>query len=112
MEKHEDETFSLNTTLIFPKGSAVKMTLEGRRKRLREAVATVLVQEGWKRLGNDISNPSGVSFRRSGNVFREAKPEALEEHGGGEAALPWPCHAEKSLGQVYNRVEPAVESSR
>jgi hypothetical protein len=57
VEKHEDGTFSLNTTLIFPKGSAVKMTLEGRRKRLREAVASVLLKEGWKRLGNDIFQP-------------------------------------------------------
>ena len=57
MEKHEDGTFSLNTTLIFPKGSAVKMTLEGRRKRLREAVASVLVKEGWKHRGNDIFQP-------------------------------------------------------
>jgi hypothetical protein len=54
VEKHEDGTFSLNTTLIFPTGSAVKMTLEGRRKRLREAVASVLLKEGWQRLGNDI----------------------------------------------------------
>jgi hypothetical protein len=60
VEKHEDGTFSLNTTLIFPKGSAVKITLEGRRKRLREAVASVLVKEGWKRLGNDIfQRPTG-----------------------------------------------------
>jgi len=55
--KHDDGTFSLNTTLIFPKGSAVRMTLEGRRKRLREAVATVLVKEGWQRWGNDMFRP-------------------------------------------------------
>jgi hypothetical protein len=57
VEKHDDGTFSPNTTLIFPKGSAVRMTLEGRRKRLREAVAGVLLKEGWKRLGNDIFRP-------------------------------------------------------
>lgn len=57
VEKHEDGTFSLNTTLIFPKGSAVNMTLEGRRKRLREAVAGVLLKEGWERLGKDIFRP-------------------------------------------------------
>ncbi len=51
--KHDDGTFSLNTTLIFPKGSAVKMTLEGRRKRLREAVAAVLLKEGWERMDHD-----------------------------------------------------------
>ena len=52
--KHDDGTFSLNTTLIFPTGSAVRMTLEGRRKRLREAVAAVLLKEGWDRMGNDV----------------------------------------------------------
>lgn len=57
VKKHDDGTFSLNTTLIFPKGSAVKMTLEGRRKRLREAVASVLLKEGWKRRGNDNFQP-------------------------------------------------------
>jgi hypothetical protein len=57
VEKHDDGTFSLNTTRIFPKGSAVRMTLEGRRKRLREAVAGVLLKEGWQRLGNDIFRP-------------------------------------------------------
>jgi hypothetical protein len=35
VDKHDDGTFSLKTTVMFPKGSAVKMTLEGRRKRLR-----------------------------------------------------------------------------
>jgi hypothetical protein len=54
VEKHGDGTFSLNTTLIFPKGSAVTMTLEGRRKRLREAVANVLLKEGWQQRGKDI----------------------------------------------------------
>jgi hypothetical protein len=49
---HHDEVF-VNTTTIFPKGSAVRMTLEGRRKRLRDAVAGVLLKEGWERLGND-----------------------------------------------------------
>jgi hypothetical protein len=57
VEKRDDGTFSLNTTRIFPKGSAVRMTLEGRRKRLREAVAGVLLKEGWQRLGNDIFRP-------------------------------------------------------
>jgi hypothetical protein len=54
---HDDGTVSLNTTLIFPAGSAVRMTLEGRRKRLREAVAGVLVKEGWGRLGRDVFRP-------------------------------------------------------
>jgi hypothetical protein len=57
VEKYDDGTFSLNTTLIFPTGSAVKMTLEGRRKRLREAVASVLVKERWKRRGKGIFQP-------------------------------------------------------
>jgi hypothetical protein len=57
VEKHDDGTFSLKTTLIFPKGSAVNMTLEGRRKRLREAVAGVLLKDGWERLGKDIFRP-------------------------------------------------------
>lgn len=56
---HHDEVF-VNTTTIFPKGSAVRMTLEGRRKRLRDAVAGVLLKEGWERLGNDC-------FRRKEN---------------------------------------------
>jgi hypothetical protein len=45
-------------------GSAVRMTLDGRRKRLRDAVAGdavagVLMIEGWERLGADC-------FRRKG----------------------------------------------
>jgi hypothetical protein len=55
VDKHDDGT------LIFPKGSAVRMTLEGRRKRLREAVADVLLKEGWKRLGNDLFRPPAKS---------------------------------------------------
>jgi hypothetical protein len=54
VSRHDDGTVSVNTTLIFPTGSAVRMTLEGRRKRLREAVASVLVKDGWKRLGKDL----------------------------------------------------------
>jgi hypothetical protein len=54
---HDDGTVSLNTTLIFHGGSAVRMTLEERRKRLREAVAGVLVKEGWGRLGKDSFRP-------------------------------------------------------
>ena len=33
LSRQDDGTISLNTTLIFPTGSAVRMTLEGRRKR-------------------------------------------------------------------------------
>jgi hypothetical protein len=57
VSRHDDGRVFLNTTRIFPKGSAVKMTLEGRRKRLRGAVAGVLLKEGWERLGNDVFRP-------------------------------------------------------
>jgi hypothetical protein len=50
---HGEDEVILMTTDIFPKGSAVRMTLEGRRNRLREAVATELLTEGWERLSND-----------------------------------------------------------
>jgi hypothetical protein len=55
--RHDDGTTTLNTTLIFPGGSAVSMTLEGRRKKLREAVAAVLLKEGWEHLGKDRFRP-------------------------------------------------------
>jgi hypothetical protein len=63
VSRHGDGTVSLNTTLIFPKGSAVRMTLEGRRKRVRVAVAEVLLKEGWERLGDDIFRPPAVRER-------------------------------------------------
>jgi hypothetical protein len=55
--KHADGTVAVKTTTIFPTGSAFRMTLEGRRKRLREAVASVRLKEGWQRLGPDIWRP-------------------------------------------------------
>jgi hypothetical protein len=57
VSKHADGTVAVKTTAIFPTGSAVRMTLEGRRKRLREGVASVLLKEGWLRLGPDIFRP-------------------------------------------------------
>jgi hypothetical protein len=57
VSKHADGTVAVKTTAIFPTGSAVRMTLEGRRKRLREGVAGALLQEGWQRLGPDIFRP-------------------------------------------------------
>lgn len=59
VSRHDDGKVFVNTTTIFPTGSAVKMTLEGRRKRLRDAVAGILMAEGWERLGPDC-------FRRKG----------------------------------------------
>jgi hypothetical protein len=57
VSKEDDGTIFLNTTRIFPSGSAVRMTLEGRRKRFREAVARELLKEGWQRLGKDSFRP-------------------------------------------------------
>ena len=54
----EDGSVAVRTTSIFPTGSAVRMTLEGRRKRLRDAVARALLKEGWRRLGPDIYRPA------------------------------------------------------
>jgi hypothetical protein len=48
----EDEV-SVKTPEIYPVKSAFKRTLEGRRKRLREGIASALLKEGWSRLGND-----------------------------------------------------------
>ena len=56
---HDDGKVFVNTTNIFPTRSAVRMTLEVRRKRLRDAVAGVLMKEGWECLGPDC-------FRRKG----------------------------------------------
>ena len=44
----------LKTCEIFPKGSAYRMTLEARRKAFRSLVASVLIDEGWERHGNDL----------------------------------------------------------
>ena len=57
VSKYADGTVAVKTTAIFPTGSAVRMTLEGRRKRLREGVASALLKEGWLRLGPDIFRP-------------------------------------------------------
>jgi hypothetical protein len=48
---HDNGMVFVNTTTIFPKASAVRMTLESRRKRLSDAVASVVLKEGWDRLG-------------------------------------------------------------
>ena len=79
----DDGSISLNTTTIFPSGSAFNMTLAGRRKRLREAVAAVLLKEGWERLGNDEFRPLPRFVDRHETVEQhvkqteEAKPPAL-----------------------------------
>jgi hypothetical protein len=57
VSNHDDGTASLNTTLIFSTGSAVRMTWEGRQKRLREGAAQVLLKEGRERLGKDVFRP-------------------------------------------------------
>lgn len=56
---YDDGRVFVKTTTIFPTGSAVRMTLEGRRKRLRDAVAGVLMKEGWERLGADCFKRRG-----------------------------------------------------
>jgi hypothetical protein len=39
---------------ILPKGSAVKQTLEGRRKRLRQAIRKRLADSGWQELKANV----------------------------------------------------------
>jgi hypothetical protein len=53
-----DDKVRVMTCDIFPAGSAVRMTLDGRRRRFREGVANMLLAEGWEQGGND-------SFRRT-----------------------------------------------
>jgi hypothetical protein len=47
----------VHTCKIFPKGSAVNMTLEGRRKRFRQALETRLCEVGW-----DCSRGHGFEY--------------------------------------------------
>jgi hypothetical protein len=49
-----DDRVQVVTGRIFPKGSAVKMTLEYRRKRFRAALRERLEQEGWDEAGRNI----------------------------------------------------------
>jgi hypothetical protein len=50
---HGEDEVVLCTSFIFPRKSGFRMTVGGRRKRLREAVANVLLKEGWERVNND-----------------------------------------------------------
>lgn len=50
---HGQDEVSLCTSFIFPRKSGFRMTVGGRRNRLREAVAAVLLNEGWERLDKD-----------------------------------------------------------
>jgi hypothetical protein len=44
---------------VLPAGSAVKETLAGRRKRLREAVAGLIATAGWQMVkANVFENPN------------------------------------------------------
>lgn len=61
---HGDAEVSVKTRVIYPEKSAFRRTLEGRRKRLREGIASALLEEGWNRLGNDI-------FRRGATGDKE-----------------------------------------
>jgi len=53
-----------------PEGSAVKETLGGRRKRLREAVAALLGAAGWKMVKANVfeklgaASPSALVWQR------------------------------------------------
>lgn len=47
----DQDTVRVNIGVIFPKGSAVKMTLAGRRKRFQTALAERLATHGWVQVG-------------------------------------------------------------
>lgn len=48
VECWEDGQVSVSMRKVFPDGSAFRMTLEGRRKRLREMLELRMKQEGWE----------------------------------------------------------------
>lgn len=50
---HGEDEVVLCSSYIFPRKSGFRMTVGGRRKRLREAVASVLLKEGWERVSKD-----------------------------------------------------------
>lgn len=47
----DQDTVRVNIGVIFPKGSAVKMTLAGRRKRFQMALSERLATHGWVQVG-------------------------------------------------------------
>jgi excisionase family DNA binding protein len=90
VSRHDDGTISLNTRLIFPDGSAFRMTLEGRRKRLREAVAGVLLEEGWERLGMDSFRPptGGKEGCQAASLARTRHEEPSEAKLDSKIGMP------------------------
>ena len=52
---------------ILPKGSAVKQTLEGRRKRLRKELIARLESAGWKSLGRGVFEKDVLGTQEADN---------------------------------------------
>jgi hypothetical protein len=51
---------SIQIGRILPEGSAVTRTLAGRRKRLRKQIDELLINEGWKKVRENVYAPSFV----------------------------------------------------
>jgi hypothetical protein len=57
----EDGSVRVLVGQVFPKGSAVRETLAGRRKRFRAALSDRLAGEGWEEAGGNV-------FKRFGSA--------------------------------------------
>jgi hypothetical protein len=69
IERQENGSIVVKTCEIFPSNSAVTMTLEGRRKRFRTALADRLRQIGWncdRGWGCEVCVPTTTSDRAGG----------------------------------------------
>lgn len=53
----DDGSVRVQIGMIFPAGSVVKQTLEGRRKRFRTAMDELLENAGWKKVRTNVYTP-------------------------------------------------------
>jgi len=57
---NKDGSVKVQIGKILPKESAVKATLEGRRKRLRKAIDERLIEAGWRKIRENVYAPNNT----------------------------------------------------
>lgn len=57
---NKDGSVRVQIGKILPKGSAVKQTLNGRRRRFRQTVEEVLRGAGWQKVGPNVYSPRAI----------------------------------------------------
>lgn len=54
---NKDGTVTISIGKVLPKDSAVKQTLEGRRRRFRQEVERKLTENGWRKIKANVYSP-------------------------------------------------------